>query len=56
MERRKDPYKIRRSSASEFSRVTAMIHNDVEELTKRVEELEKELKSVKNSLKRKKTE
>jgi len=56
MERRKDQYRIRRSSKAEFSRVTWMLHTDVMALEEKVESLEKELKSIKNKLKRIKTE
>ena len=55
-ERRKDPYRVRRSSSSEFSRVTAMLKSDVEALTERVNVLEKELNIIKRKLKRTKSD
>jgi len=43
-EPRKDPLRIRNSSAKEFSRVAGLLASRIEELEKRVEELEKKFK------------
>lgn len=65
---RKDPYQVRRSSKSEFSRVTAMLKEDIKSLAERVallevggndeliskiEALEKEVEALKKSRRKK---
>jgi len=48
MSTRKDPYKIRRNSAKEFSRVFAMMRDHLLALEERIEKLEKKQKRVKS--------
>lgn len=55
-EPRKDPYRVRRDSRAEFSRVTAMLKSDFDALNARVEILEEELKTLKRKFKRTKSE
>jgi len=60
--RSNNPYRVRRASPAEFSRVTAMLHADILALTEKVAEQDAkiaeygdDLKKMKSLLKRKKS-